>query len=152
MNLPIDNNGNVASAGTQEFVFRARADGSGEFFLTDGTFQEIILPTGSNCTLVYIQVRKVTPVTFDPQEDCLPFEFSHDGVEDGILCPPEGCSISIKKVAGESLGFIKAAAGYKVIAYALGEDAVVYDIPSGSLLVVDGVQVTHNGYYVYVRE
>lgn len=102
-----------------EQTFRATVGGLGVVdIVTDGTFQEIVLPEGIVCLSSAIQVQALTKTSFDPEDDCQPFEWSRDGAEDGYLFDPYGKGIKISKHGGNSLGFVKALAGYKVVVYA----------------------------------
>jgi len=104
-------------AGTLEQTFRASVGGTGADIVTDGTAKEVVLPPGVVCRRAYIQVQNITKTTFDPYDDAVPFEWSRDGVEDGYLFSSVGKAVALKREPGESLGFVKAATGKKIIVY-----------------------------------
>lgn len=122
-NVPIDNNFNVVADGTTQQTFRATVGGTGADIVTgDATanangFHEVVLPAGVECKIAFIQVQAVTHTTFEPMDECYPFEWSHDGVEDGYLFAQYGKAVRIAKDGGSSLGFVKAVADKKIVVY-----------------------------------
>jgi len=103
--------------GTEQ-TFRATEGGLGiADITTDGTFQEVVIPAGIDGLVMAIQVQDIVKTTYYPDDDCYPFEWSHDGVEDGYLFDVYGKAVRVPKHGGDSLGFVKAVAGKMIVVY-----------------------------------
>ena len=76
---------------------------------TDGTMHEIVIPENVECRAVLIQVVSTNTDDFDSS---VGFHYSSTGGEDFVKITG-GIILSVRKESG-SLGFIRAAAGYRV--------------------------------------
>jgi len=78
---------------------------------TDGDMHEVLLPSGTECKAVLLQVVNSTATNYDP----ISFHYSSTGgaAADWVVAPESGIIINIGKTTG-SLGFVRAATGYKV--------------------------------------
>ena len=78
---------------------------------TDGTFNEVLLPTGTECKSVLIQVVSASTTNYEP----IAFHYSSTGTSDTgwVVAPECGIIINVGKTSG-SLGFVRADSGYKV--------------------------------------
>ena len=102
--------------------FLAKADGDGDVIITGDAsanvagFHEIILPEGFTCHNAIIQVISPNPTSFDFDVDCTNFLFSPAGFPDGpgLLFGSAGKILGRSVFRNQSVGFVKAPAGYNI--------------------------------------
>ena len=102
--VPLDKSNNIAASGSAITTWW-------DATTTDGNMNEVLLPSGTECKAVLLQVVSSTTTVYDP----IAFHYSSTGTADTgwILAPESGIIINVGKVSG-SLGFVRAASGYKV--------------------------------------
>lgn len=83
---------------------------------TDGTFQAISLPSGTNAESVMIQVHDGGADSRDPSISGVSFQFSHDsdGSEGFALISNYGLKVP-GAVGGQIIGYVKATSENKVV-------------------------------------
>lgn len=115
--IPLDRNQTPKAKGTTEGTFRAtlNGDGSTELLTDSSTGKEIIVPSGVSLNAFLIQVQRTSPFGFDPDYNCLPFAWSDTLAGEKIYAPYAGKAFAIAKNAGDSLGFVWAETGHKVV-------------------------------------
>jgi len=102
--MPVDHNGKVAASGSEAKSWWDDDD-------TDGTFNEIELPAGTECKSVLIQVISSVATTYTND---IGFHFSSTGsATQDWTTHVGGLIIDVGKDSG-SLGYVRAAAGNKV--------------------------------------
>ncbi len=101
--IPTDVDGNIAASGDVMVTFW-------DDDTTDGSFNEIELPSGVQCKSVLIQVVSSTDTNFDVDTG---FHYSTTGNATKDWTTHTGIVIDVGKTHG-SLGYVRAAAGAKV--------------------------------------
>ena len=104
--IPVDETGRIAATGTVAEAYHIED--------TDGSWQEISLPTDVDCKTVVIQVVENDDTIYDPDTACFPFLFSHLETDGWIVAPGLGLQVGIVKSATNVIGKIKAVTGKKV--------------------------------------
>jgi len=90
-------------------------DSEGTALLTDGTYQEVIVPDGVEGRQFVIQVQATTMASYDLESDCAAFQWSSTGSAPGYLFASAGKVCPTPKASGGSLGYVKAAAGKNIV-------------------------------------
>jgi hypothetical protein len=84
---------------------------------TDGTFQAVTIPAGGDGRKFVIQVHDGGSTSYDVDSNCVGFQFSHDpdGSDGFIIVPPAGYGFPGCFSVGDVIGYVKAAAGNKIV-------------------------------------
>lgn len=99
---------------TADTSFYAK-DSGGTPLVTDATYQEVLIPAGTEGSGFGIQVQAVAKTTYDVLDDCIGFQWSSTGADPGFLFAQAGKVCPTPKSGGASLGFVKAPAGYNIV-------------------------------------
>jgi len=91
------------------------SDAYGTPLVTDGTYQQILVPAKVEGRRFVIQVQATTMSAYDFDTDCSNFQWSSTGEAPGYLFYSIGKGCPTPKSPGGSLGFIKAPAGYNIV-------------------------------------
>lgn len=104
-NVPLDANGRVAAGCTSGFSTG---------FDADGDWQAVTIPSGQECKGIIIQCRADDTEVYTHLDDPKEFHFSFNS--DGTYFNyTHGLELSIAKDAGEIVGYVRAASGYKMV-------------------------------------
>ncbi len=101
------------AAGTQEKTFYPDIGDTG--LTVEDTWHEVILPEGVKCKAVLIQVQNATVTDFNTDTDCVGFLYSSQDGGPGFLYQAIGRGIARAAEGPDSLGFIKAVAGKRIV-------------------------------------